>query len=83
MSMANTAGAADAHTVMPSLVGRKAIVTGGTLGIGRAIARLLAASGSEIFIFSRDSIPARAWDRCFTCHWYCAIFKADAIGSQF
>jgi NAD(P)-dependent dehydrogenase (short-subunit alcohol dehydrogenase family) len=46
---------ADAHTAMPTLAGRKAVVTGGTLGIGRAIARLLAAEGSELFIFSRDS----------------------------
>src|SRR4051794_34172582 len=32
------------------------MVTGGTLGIGRAIARLLAAEGAEMFIFSRDGV---------------------------
>lgn len=45
----------DAHTAMPLLAGRKAMVTGGTLGIGRAVARLLALCGTEIFLFSRDS----------------------------
>ena len=44
----------DAHTGQPSLVGRKAIVTGGTTGIGRAIAVLLAQSGAKVFICGRD-----------------------------
>lgn len=44
----------DAHTEMPSLEGRKAIVTGGTTGIGRAIAVLLASEGVEIFTCGRD-----------------------------
>src|ERR1044072_2555821 len=46
---------ADAHTAQPSLAGRKAIVTGGTTGIGRAIAVLLAAEGVKVFICGRDS----------------------------
>jgi len=46
----------DAHTKLPSLAGRSVMVTGGTLGIGRAIARLLAAEGAEMFIFSRDGV---------------------------
>ncbi len=45
---------ADAHTAQPSLKGRKAIVTGGTTGIGRAIAVLLAAEGAKVFICGRD-----------------------------
>jgi len=45
---------ADAHTEQPSLKGRKAIVTGGTTGIGRAIAVLLAAEGARVFICGRD-----------------------------
>jgi NAD(P)-dependent dehydrogenase (short-subunit alcohol dehydrogenase family) len=45
---------ADAHTEQPSLKGRKAIVTGGTTGIGRAIAVLLAAEGAKVFICGRD-----------------------------
>lgn len=44
----------DAHTEMPSLEGRKAVVTGGTTGIGRAIAVLLASEGVEIFTCGRD-----------------------------
>jgi 3-oxoacyl-[acyl-carrier protein] reductase len=43
----------DAHTEQPSLSGRKAIVTGGTTGIGRAIAVLLASEGANVFICGR------------------------------
>ena len=46
--------AADAHTEQPILEGRKAIVTGGTTGIGRAIAVLLASYGVDVFICGRD-----------------------------
>src|SRR6187402_3618737 len=45
----------DAHTKMPSLEGRKAVITGGTTGIGRAIAVLLASEGVEIFTCGRDA----------------------------
>lgn len=44
----------DAHTAMPALSGRKAIVTGGTTGIGRAIAVLLASEGVDVFVCGRD-----------------------------
>jgi len=44
---------ADAHTEQPGLAGRKAIVTGGTTGIGRAIAVLLAAEGAKVFVCGR------------------------------
>lgn len=43
----------DAHTEQPSLKGRKAIVTGGTTGIGRAIAVLLASEGAKVFTCGR------------------------------
>jgi 3-oxoacyl-[acyl-carrier protein] reductase len=45
---------ADAHTEQPSLSGRRAIITGGTTGIGRAIAVLLASYGAKVFICGRD-----------------------------
>lgn len=46
---------ADAHTRQPSLKGRKALVTGGTTGIGRAIAVLLASEGVKVFVCGRDA----------------------------
>lgn len=45
---------ADAHTEYPALKGRRAIITGGTTGIGRAIAVLLASEGAKVFICGRD-----------------------------
>lgn len=44
----------DAHTDRPPLKGRKAIITGGTTGIGRAIAVLLASEGVDVFICGRS-----------------------------
>lgn len=54
MADADPKNLADAHTQLPSLKGRKAIITGGTTGIGRAIAVLLASEGVEIFTCGRD-----------------------------
>jgi NADP-dependent 3-hydroxy acid dehydrogenase YdfG len=45
---------ADAHTEQPSLEGKKVLITGGTTGIGRAIAVLLASYGAHVFICGRD-----------------------------
>ncbi len=44
---------ADAHTGQPSLSGKRAIITGGTTGIGRAIAVLLASEGVDVFVCGR------------------------------
>ncbi|HUD27755.1 MAG TPA: SDR family oxidoreductase [Novosphingobium sp.] len=44
---------ADAHTEQPTLQGRQAIISGGTTGIGRAIAVLLASEGAKVFICGR------------------------------
>ena len=45
----------DAHTDYPALKGRKAVITGGTTGIGRAIAILLASEGVKVFTCGRDA----------------------------
>ena len=44
----------DAHTEQPTLRGRRAFITGGTTGIGRAIAVLLASYGMKVFVCGRD-----------------------------
>lgn len=54
MADADPRNLSDAHTGQPSLNGRKAVITGGTTGIGRAIAVLLASEGVEIFTCGRD-----------------------------
>lgn len=45
---------ADAHTAVLPLAGRRAIITGGTTGIGRAIAVLLASEGVRVHICGRN-----------------------------
>ncbi|WP_225204711.1 SDR family oxidoreductase [Novosphingobium huizhouense] len=44
----------DAHTERPALAGRRIAITGGTTGIGRAIAVLLASEGARVFVCGRD-----------------------------
>ena len=53
MAEADARNLSDAHTEQPSLRGRKAVVTGGTTGIGRAIAVLLASEGVKVFVCGR------------------------------
>ncbi|KHL25387.1 short-chain dehydrogenase [Croceibacterium mercuriale] len=45
---------ADVHTARRALNGRKAIITGGTTGIGRAVAVLLASEGATVFTCGRN-----------------------------
>ena len=45
----------DAHTAKPTVKGRRVIISGGTTGIGRAIAVLLASEGARVFICGRDA----------------------------
>lgn len=54
MSDAASVALADVHTMQPGLAGRRALITGGTTGIGRAIAVLLASEGAKVFICGRD-----------------------------
>lgn len=43
----------EVHTRMPSLSGRRVLISGGTTGLGRAMANLLGAEGARIFTFGR------------------------------
>lgn len=54
MNAKTSQSAADSHTDHPSLHGRRAVITGGTTGIGRAIAVLLASEGVKVFICGRE-----------------------------
>ena len=45
---------ADAHTECPSVAGKVVVITGGTTGIGRATAILLASAGADVFICGRS-----------------------------
>lgn len=53
MAEADVRNLSDAHTEQPPLKGRRAVVTGGTTGIGRAIAVLLASEGAKVFVCGR------------------------------
>jgi len=44
----------DAHTAQTSLKGKRVAITGGTTGIGRATAVLLASEGAKVFVCGRD-----------------------------
>lgn len=44
----------DAHTAVTSLNGKRVAITGGTTGIVRAIAVLLAGEGAKVFVCGRD-----------------------------
>jgi NADP-dependent 3-hydroxy acid dehydrogenase YdfG len=51
--------AAEFHTKVTSLEGKTVLVSGGSTGIGRATAGLLASSGAHVFIFGRHGAPLR------------------------
>lgn len=44
----------DAHTATTPIAGRRVLITGGTTGIGRATAVLLASEGAKVFVCGRD-----------------------------
>lgn len=45
----------DAHTQCPPITGKRIVITGGTTGIGRATAILLASEGANVFICGRSN----------------------------
>lgn len=49
-----TADSPAVHTKQPTLTGRTAVISGGTSGIGRATAALLAAEGAHVLLFGRE-----------------------------
>jgi NADP-dependent 3-hydroxy acid dehydrogenase YdfG len=51
--METSTSSSSIHTKMPTLKGKRVFITGGTTGIGRAIANLLGSEGAEIFICGR------------------------------
>ena len=53
-------GPAMIHTAVTELAGKRVLVTGGTTGIGRAVAALLASYGARIFTFGRNQKPLDA-----------------------
>ncbi|OLV19190.1 SDR family NAD(P)-dependent oxidoreductase [Deinococcus marmoris] len=64
------------------LLGKKAIVTGSTSGIGEAIARVLAASGAEVVVSGRDAARAQQVVKAITWGGGKAhLVPADLAGS--
>ena len=49
----------DIHTAEPPLRGKRILITGGTTGLGRAIAALLGSYGARLFIFGRHEPELR------------------------
>lgn len=54
-----TTSSPEVHTQYPSLHGRNVVISGGTSGIGRATASLLAAQGANVFLFGRHERELR------------------------
>jgi NAD(P)-dependent dehydrogenase (short-subunit alcohol dehydrogenase family) len=67
------------------LDGRVAVVTGGSIGIGAAIARLFASEGAQVALIGRDATRGEETCRSIrgqggACAFYCAdVSKADQV----
>jgi NADP-dependent 3-hydroxy acid dehydrogenase YdfG len=59
MVASTSIGRIDAPEDATSVAGKAVIVTGGTTGIGRAVARMLALKGAKVFIFGRHEDELR------------------------
>jgi len=71
------------------LSGKKAIITGGGSGIGRAIAQVLAGQGAEAIVLDRDEAAARMVVReireegGLARDYHCDVSQADQVHSTF
>ena len=54
-----TASSPAVHTQPSSALGKDVVFSGGTTGIGRAIASLLATQGAKVFLFGRHEPELR------------------------
>lgn len=67
----------DALTKMFSLQGRTAVITGGTRGIGAAMALALAEAGADIILIQRDTTNTSTHDAITSLGRKCTIATAD------
>lgn len=67
----------DALTKMFSLHGRTAVITGGTRGIGAAMAIALAEAGADIILVQRDESNKQTFDTITSLGRKCTITTAD------
>lgn len=65
-----------------SFSGHKALVTGGTRGIGRSIAELLLDAGAEVWISGRSTRKGW-WNRFEQCHLIAVDFEDSSSASRF
>lgn len=75
-------------TALFGLQGRKALITGGTRGIGRAIAEQLCAAGASVYVCARSAddvaaavaeMRAQGWDVQVRASQLCACLMAGAM----
>ncbi|KAK5077373.1 hypothetical protein LTR24_009701 [Lithohypha guttulata] len=67
----------DALSKMFSLQGRTAVITGGTRGIGAAMAQALAEAGADIILIQRDESNKQTHDAITSIGRKCTIATAD------